>query len=134
MVGDSVYSDIIRDHFDHPRHVGAFDPGTAAVGTGMVGNPFQGDVLKLQIQVNAQGVIAAARFKAYGDVPTIAAGSLVTGWLTGRSLAEAGKISNREIAAALALPPEKIHCAVLAEAAIKAAIADYVARQAGSNR
>ena len=133
MVGDRIYSDKIRDHFENPRNVGTFDSDAVDVGTGIASNPFQEDVIKLQIKVNAQGVIEAARFKAYGGVPTIAAGSLVTEWLQSRSLAEAGAISNSEIAEALSLPPEQIHCAVLVEEAIQAAIADYTAKQSGSN-
>jgi nitrogen fixation NifU-like protein len=131
MVGNS--SDKIRDHFEYPRNVRTFDQDAVDVGTGIVGNPFQGDVIKLQIKVNTGGVIAAAGFKAYGGVPTIAAGSLVTEWLQGRTLAEAGAISNGAIAEALSLPPEQIHCAVLVEAAIQAAIADYAAKQSVPN-
>jgi len=124
-----VYSDKVMDHYEHPRNVGSLDKDDPQVGTGMVGAPACGDVMKLQIKVNAAGVIEQARFKTYGCGSAIAASSLVTEWLTGKSLAEAGEIKNTQIAEELALPPMKIHCSVLAEDVIRAAIADYHNKQ-----
>ncbi len=120
-----AYSDKVIDHYEHPRNVGAFNKDDASVGTGMVGAPACGDVMRLQIKVNEQGIIEDARFKTYGCGSAIASSSLVTEWVKGKSLEEAAKIKNSEIAEELALPPVKIHCSVLAEDAIKAAIADY---------
>ncbi|HEY0720470.1 MAG TPA: Fe-S cluster assembly scaffold IscU [Gammaproteobacteria bacterium] len=120
-----AYSDKVIDHYEHPRNVGNFSKDDASVGTGMVGAPACGDVMRLQIKVNAQGIIEDARFKTYGCGSAIASSSLVTEWVKGKSLEEAARIKNSEIAEELALPPVKIHCSVLAEDAIKAAIADY---------
>jgi len=120
-----AYSDKVLDHYEHPRNVGTFDKNDPDVGTGMVGAPACGDVMKLQIKVNAQGVIEDAKFKTYGCGSAIASSSLLTEWVKGKTLEEAGKIKNTQIAEELALPPVKIHCSVLAEDAIKAAIADY---------
>jgi nitrogen fixation NifU-like protein len=120
-----AYSDKVVDHYENPRNVGVFDPTAADVGTGMVGAPACGDVMRLQIKVNDAGVIEDARFKTYGCGSAIASSSLVTEWLKGRSVDEALEIRNTQIADELALPPVKIHCSVLAEDAIKAAIADY---------
>jgi len=120
-----AYSDKVLDHYEHPRNVGSFDKNDPGVGTGMVGAPACGDVMKLQIKVNEQGVIEDAKFKTYGCGSAIASSSLLTEWVKGKTLEEAGKIKNTQIAEELALPPVKIHCSVLAEDAIKAAIADY---------
>ena len=120
-----AYSDKVLDHYDNPRNVGSFDKGDTQVGTGMVGAPACGDVMKLQIKVNDDGVITDARFKTYGCGSAIASSSLVTEWVKGKTLEEASTIKNSEIAEELALPPVKIHCSILAEDAIKAAIADY---------
>jgi nitrogen fixation NifU-like protein len=120
-----AYSDKVLDHYEHPRNVGSFDKNDPGVGTGMVGAPACGDVMKLQIKVNEQGVIEDAKFKTYGCGSAIASSSLLTEWVKGKTLDEAGKIKNTQIAEELALPPVKIHCSVLAEDAIKAAIADY---------
>jgi nitrogen fixation protein NifU and related proteins len=120
-----AYSTKVIDHYENPRNVGSFDKGDEGVGTGMVGAPACGDVMKLQIRVNEQGVIEDARFKTYGCGSAIASSSLVTEWVKGKSLDEAGKIKNTQIAEELALPPVKIHCSILAEDAIKAAIDDY---------
>lgn len=120
-----AYSEKVIDHYENPRNVGAFDKGDQQVGTGMVGAPACGDVMKLQIKVNAEGVIEDARFKTYGCGSAIASSSLLTEWVKGKTLDEAAQIKNSEIAAELALPPVKIHCSVLAEDAIKAAITDY---------
>src|SRR5574341_2004031 len=120
-----AYSDKVIDHYENPRNVGSFDKSDAAVGTGMVGAPACGDVMKLQIKVNEQGVIEDARFKTYGCGSAIASSSLVTEWVKGRTLDDAGTIRNTQIAEELSLPPVKIHCSILAEDAIKAAIADY---------
>ena len=113
------------DHYENPRNVGRLDKDAQDVGTGMVGAPACGDVMQLQIQVNDDGIIEDARFKTYGCGSAIASSSLLTEWVKGRSLDEAGSITNSEIADELALPPVKIHCSVLAEDAIKAAIKDY---------
>jgi nitrogen fixation NifU-like protein len=123
-----AYSEKVIDHYENPRNVGSFDKGDAAVGTGMVGAPACGDVMKLQIKVNEDGVIEDARFKTYGCGSAIASSSLVTEWVKGKSLDDAVKIRNTEIAAELALPPVKIHCSILAEDAIKAAVQDYKAK------
>lgn len=120
-----AYSTKVLDHYENPRNVGSFDKNDEAVGTGMVGAPACGDVMKLQIRVNEQGVIEDARFKTYGCGSAIASSSLLTEWVKGKTLDEAGTIKNTQIAEELALPPVKIHCSVLAEDAIKAAIADY---------
>ena len=123
-----AYSDKVIDHYENPRNVGKFDNGDADVGTGMVGAPACGDVMKLQIKVGADGRIEDARFKTYGCGSAIASSSLVTEWVKGKTIDEAETIKNTDIAKHLALPPVKIHCSVLAEDAIKAAIADYRAK------
>ena len=120
-----AYSDKVIDHYENPRNVGALDKADPSVGTGMVGAPACGDVMKLQIRVNQQGIIEDARFKTYGCGSAIASSSLVTEWVKGKSLDEAMTIRNTQIAEELALPPVKIHCSILAEDAIKAAIEDY---------
>jgi nitrogen fixation NifU-like protein len=120
-----AYSDKVVDHYENPRNVGSFDKGDSAVGTGMVGAPACGDVMKLQIRVGATGLIEDAKFKTYGCGSAIASSSLVTEWVKGKSLDEAMSIRNTQIAEELALPPVKIHCSILAEDAIKAAIEDY---------
>ena len=119
------YSKQVMDHYENPRNVGRLDKDAQDVGTGMVGAPACGDVMQLQIQVNDDGIIEDARFKTYGCGSAIASSSLLTEWVKGRSLDEAGSITNSQIADELALPPVKIHCSVLAEDAIKAAIKDY---------
>lgn len=119
-----AYSEKVIDHYENPRNVGSFDKNEAGVGTGMVGAPACGDVMKLQIKVE-DGIITDARFKTYGCGSAIASSSLVTEWVKGRSIEEAGQIRNTHIAEELALPPVKIHCSILAEDAIKAAIKDY---------
>lgn len=119
-----AYSDKVVDHYENPRNVGSLDKDDTSVGTGLVGAPACGDVMKLQIKVNAQGVIEDAKFKTFGCGSAIASSSLVTEWVKGKTVEEAAKIKNTEIAQFLALPPVKIHCSVLAEDAIKAAIAD----------
>ena len=120
-----AYSDKVLDHYENPRNVGSFDKNDLSVGTGMVGAPACGDVMRLQIKVNEQGVIEDARFKTYGCGSAIASSSLLTEWVKGKTLEEAQQIKNSEIAEELALPPVKVHCSVLAEDAIKAAIQDY---------
>ncbi len=121
-----AYSDKVIDHYEHPRNVGGFDKGDDTVGTGMVGAPACGDVMKLQIKVNpATGLIEDARFKTYGCGSAIASSSLITEWVKGKSLDQATQIKNSQIAEELALPPVKIHCSILAEDAIKAAVEDY---------
>ena len=119
-----AYSDKVIDHYENPRNVGKFEIDDT-VGTGMVGAPACGDVMKLQIKVNNEGIIEDAKFKTYGCGSAIASSSLVTEWVKGKTLAEAGSIKNSEIAEHLALPPVKIHCSILAEDAIKAAVNDY---------
>ena len=119
------YSDKVMDHYENPRNVGRLDKEAEDVGTGMVGAPACGDVMLLQIQVNDDGIIEDAKFKTYGCGSAIASSSLLTEWVKGRSLEEAGEIKNTQLAEELALPPVKIHCSVLAEDAIKAAIKDY---------
>jgi nitrogen fixation NifU-like protein len=124
-----AYSSQVIDHYENPRNVGSFAKDDEDVGTGMVGAPACGDVMKLQIKVNpATGLIEDARFKTYGCGSAIASSSLVTEWIKGKTLAEAGSIKNTQIAEELALPPVKIHCSILAEDAIKAAVADYKSR------
>ncbi len=122
-----AYSDKVLDHYENPRNVGSFDKNDPDVGTGMVGAPACGDVMKLQIKVQ-DGVITDAKFKTYGCGSAIASSSLATEWLKGRSLDAANEIRNTDIAQELALPPVKIHCSILAEDAIKAAVADYKKR------
>jgi nitrogen fixation NifU-like protein len=119
-----AYSQKVIDHYENPRNVGSFDSSDTSIGTGMVGAPACGDVMKLQIKVE-EGIITDARFKTYGCGSAIASSSLLTEWVKGKTLDQAGKISNSEIAEELALPPVKIHCSILAEDAIKAAVADY---------
>ena len=123
-----AYSDKVIDHYENPRNVGSFDKSDASVGTGMVGAPACGDVMKLQIKVGPDGRIADAKFKTYGCGSAIASSSLVTEWVKGKTLDDAGTIRNTQIAEELSLPPVKIHCSILAEDAIKAAIADYRSR------
>ena len=125
-----AYSDKVVDHYENPRNVGSLDKSDASVGTGMVGAPACGDVMKLQIKVGAGGVIEDAKFKTYGCGSAIASSSLVTEWVKGKSLDEAMSIRNTQIAEELALPPVKIHCSILAEDAIKAAVADYKQKHA----
>jgi nitrogen fixation protein NifU and related proteins len=120
-----AYSEKVIDHYENPRNVGALDKADPSVGTGMVGAPACGDVMKLQIKVNAQGIIEDAKFKTYGCGSAIASSSLVTEWVKGKSVDEAAALRNTHIAEELALPPVKIHCSILAEDAIKAAIEDY---------
>ena len=120
-----AYSDQVMDHYNNPRNVGRFDKDEENVGTGMVGAPACGDVMQLQIKVNDDGIIEDAKFKTYGCGSAIASSSLLTEWVKGRTLDEAGSIKNTDIAEELVLPPVKIQCSVLAEDAIKAAIADY---------
>ena len=129
-----TYSNKVIDHYENPRNVGSFDKDDDTVGTGMVGAPACGDVMRLQIKVNADGMIEDARFKTYGCGSAIASSSLVTEWVKGKTLDEALKIKNSEIADELALPPVKIHCSILAEDAIKAAVYDYHKRQEKKNK
>ena len=129
-----TYSNKVTDHYENPRNVGSFDKDDDTVGTGMVGAPACGDVMRLQIKVNADGMIEDARFKTYGCGSAIASSSLVTEWVKGKTLDEALKIKNSEIADELALPPVKIHCSILAEDAIKAAVDDYQKRQEKKNK
>ncbi|MFN4262125.1 MAG: Fe-S cluster assembly scaffold IscU [Thioalkalivibrionaceae bacterium] len=124
-----AYSEKVIDHYENPRNVGSLDKTDPSVGTGMVGAPACGDVMKLQIKVNDQGVIEDAKFKTYGCGSAIASSSLLTEWVRGKTLDEAAQIKNTQIADELALPPVKIHCSVLAEDAIKAAITDYQAKR-----
>jgi len=124
-----AYSEKVLDHYENPRNVGKFDNDDGTVGTGMVGAPACGDVMRLQIKVSDQGVIEDARFKTYGCGSAIASSSLLTEWVKGRTLDEARQIKNQDIADEPALPPVKIHCSVLAEDAIKAAIQDYTKKQ-----
>jgi len=123
-----AYSEKVIDHYENPRNVGSFDKNEDGVATGMVGAPACGDVMKLQIKVGPDGIIQDAKFKTYGCGSAIASSSLVTEWVKGKSIDEAGEIKNTQIAEELALPPVKIHCSILAEDAIKAAIADYRAK------
>ena len=120
-----AYSDKVIDHYENPRNVGSFDKNDDTVGTGMVGAPACGDVMKLQIKVDEDGIIRDARFKTYGCGSAIASSSLVTEWVKGMHIDDASKLKNSEIAEELALPPVKIHCSILAEDAIKAAVKDY---------
>lgn len=129
-----AYSDKVIDHYENPRNVGSFDPEKDNIGTGMVGAPACGDVMRLQIQVNDEGIIEDARFKTYGCGSAIASSSLLTEWVKGRHLDDAEKIRNTELAEELALPPVKIHCSVLAEDAIKTAIKDVRSKQKKSPR
>jgi len=126
-----AYSNKVIDHYENPRNVGSMDKEDSDVGTGMVGAPACGDVMRLQIKVNGDGVIEDAKFKTYGCGSAIASSSLLTEWVKGKSLDEAAAIKNTEIAEELELPPVKIHCSVLAEDAIKAAIHDYKEKKAG---
>ena len=126
-----AYSDKVLDHYENPRNVGAFKKDDDTVGTGMVGAPACGDVMKLQIKVGADGVIEDAKFKTYGCGSAIASSSLVTEWVKGKTLDQAMAIKNTQIAEELALPPVKIHCSILAEDAIKAAVLDYKTRHGG---
>ena len=119
------YSAKVLDHYENPRNVGSFEKGDEAVGTGMVGAPACGDVMKLQIRVNENGIIEDAKFKTYGCGSAIASSSLVTEWVKGKTLDQALEIKNAQIAEELALPPVKIHCSILAEDAIKAAVKNY---------
>jgi nitrogen fixation NifU-like protein len=129
-----AYSDKVIDHYENPRNVGSFSKDEVGVGTGMVGAPACGDVMKLQIKVDDDtGIITDAKFKTYGCGSAIASSSLVTEWLKGKTLDEAGTIKNKEIAEELALPPVKIHCSILAEDAIKAAVADYKSKHDNIN-
>jgi nitrogen fixation protein NifU and related proteins len=128
-----AYSDKVLDHYENPRNVGAFQKDDDTVGTGMVGAPACGDVMKLQIKVGADGIIEDAKFKTYGCGSAIASSSLVTEWVKGKTLDQALSIKNTQIAEELALPPVKIHCSILAEDAIKAAVEDYKARHNGES-
>src|SRR2546423_7399222 len=129
-----AYSDKVIDHYENPRNVGSFQKGEEGVATGMVGAPACGDVMKLQIKVNKAGVIEDARFKTYGCGSAIASSSLVTEWVKGKTVDEASTIKNTQIAQELSLPPVKIHCSVLAEDAIKAAIADWKKKRAANQQ
>ncbi|MES2676704.1 MAG: Fe-S cluster assembly scaffold IscU [Pseudomonadota bacterium] len=124
-----AYSKEVIDHYENPRNVGAFAKGEENIGTGLVGAPACGDVMKLQIKVSDDGTITEAKFKTFGCGSAIASSSLVTEWVKGKNIEEAGKITNKEIAQELSLPPVKIHCSVLAEEAVKAAIEDYKKRK-----
>jgi len=124
-----AYSDKLLDHYENPRNVGAFDKDDAEVGTGLVGAPACGDVMKLQIKVDVNGIIEDAKFKTFGCGSAIASSSLVTEWVKGKTIDEAAMIKNTDIATELALPPVKIHCSVLAEDAIKAAVSDYKSKK-----
>ncbi len=124
-----AYSDKVIDHYENPRNVGKFDAEDPSIGTGMVGAPACGDVMRLQIKVNEQGIIEDAKFKTYGCGSAIASSSLATEWMKGKTLEEAETIKNTQLAEELALPPVKIHCSVLAEDAIKAAVRDYRAKE-----
>ncbi|QET02230.1 MULTISPECIES: Fe-S cluster assembly scaffold IscU [Cupriavidus] len=128
------YSKEVLDHYENPRNVGSFDKNDDAVGTGMVGAPACGDVMKLQIKVNEAGVIEDAKFKTYGCGSAIASSSLVTEWVKGKTVDQALEIKNTQIAEELALPPVKIHCSILAEDAIKAAVEDYKKKHAGAEQ
>src|SRR3954462_1666037 len=129
-----AYSDKVIDHYENPRNVGSFEKGDDSVGTGMVGAPACGDVMKLQIRVNEQGIIEDAKFKTYGCGSAIASSSLVTEWVKGKSIDEALTIKNTQTASGRALPPVKIHCSILAEDAIKAAVSDYKAKNPAAVR
>jgi len=123
------YNEKVMDHYENPRNVGSFDPSDSNIGTGMVGAPACGDVMRLQIKVGDNGTIEDAKFKTYGCGSAIASSSLLTEWVKGRTLDEAQQIKNSDIAEELALPPVKIHCSVLAEDAIKSAINNYIEKQ-----
>ncbi len=125
-----AYSDKVIDHYENPRNVGSFEKNDPQVATGLVGAPACGDVMKLQLKINDEGIIEDAKFKTYGCGSAIASSSLVTEWVKGKSLEEAAAIKNTDISAELALPPVKIHCSILAEDAIKAAIEDYKSKKA----
>jgi nitrogen fixation NifU-like protein len=125
-----AYSEKVIDHYENPRNVGSMDKNDPSVATGMVGAPACGDVMKLQLKISDEGIIEDAKFKTYGCGSAIASSSLVTEWVKGKSIDEAGEIKNTAIAEELALPPVKIHCSILAEDAIKAAIEDYKAKSA----
>lgn len=129
-----AYSDKVVDHYENPRNVGSFSKDDIDVGTGMVGAPACGDVMKLQIKVSDDGIITDAKFKTYGCGSAIASSSLVTEWVKGKTLDEAGAIKNSDIAEELALPPVKIHCSILAEDAIKAAVEDYRKKHADTTQ
>ena len=124
-----AYSEKVLDHYENPRNVGSMDKNDPSVATGMVGAPACGDVMKLQLKISDEGIIEDAKFKTYGCGSAIASSSLVTEWVKGKTIEEAGEIKNTAIAEELALPPVKIHCSILAEDAIKAAIVDYKAKQ-----
>ncbi|MED5524662.1 Fe-S cluster assembly scaffold IscU [Gallaecimonas pentaromativorans] len=124
-----AYSEKVIDHYENPRNVGSFDKNDPSIATGMVGAPACGDVMKLQLKINDDGIIEDAKFKTYGCGSAIASSSLVTEWVKGKSIAEAETLKNTSIAEELALPPVKIHCSILAEDAIKAAIADYKSKK-----
>jgi len=128
-----AYGEKVLDHYENPRNVGSLDVRDTSVGTGMVGAPACGDVMRLQIRVNEDGVIEDAKFKTYGCGSAIASSSLLTEWVRGKTLEQAQQIKNTDIASELALPPVKIHCSVLAEDAIKAAIEDYRSKQGGNS-
>jgi len=129
-----AYSNELIDHYENPRNVGSLDKDDTSVGTGLVGAPACGDVMKLQIKVNEQGIIEDAKFKTFGCGSAIASSSLVTEWVKGKTIDEAATIKNSQIAERLSLPPVKIHCSVLAEDAIKAAISDYKAKREGKGK
>lgn len=128
-----AYSEKVIEHYENPKNVGRFDADDITVGTGLVGAPACGDVMRLQIKVNEEGIITDAKFKTYGCGSAIASSSLVTEWVKGKTLDEAGTIQNGQIAEELSLPPVKIHCSILAEDAIKAAVADYRKKHDQSN-
>lgn len=129
-----AYGEKVLDHYENPRNVGALDKSDSSVGTGMVGAPACGDVMKLQIKVGADGVIEDAKFKTYGCGSAIASSSLLTEWVKGKTLEQASQIKNTQIAEELELPPVKVHCSVLAEDAIRAAIEDYTSKQSGGGK
>ena len=129
-----AYSDKVIDHYENPRNVGSLDKEDPNVGTGMVGAPACGDVMKLQIKVDQKGIIEEAKFKTYGCGSAIASSSLITEWVKGKSVEDAAKIRNTEIASELSLPPVKIHCSILAEDAIKAAVEDYKKKSGTESR
>ena len=129
-----AYGEKVLDHYENPRNVGSLDKSDPRVGTGMVGAPACGDVMKLQIKVNGKGVIEDAKFKTYGCGSAIASSSLLTEWVRGKTVNEAGQIKNSQIVEELSLPPVKIHCSVLAEDAIKAAVKDYENKQVGLHK
>ena len=129
-----AYSEKVIDHYENPRNVGSLDKEDPNVGTGMVGAPACGDVMKLQIKVDQKGIIEEAKFKTYGCGSAIASSSLITEWVKGKSVEDAAKIRNTEIASELSLPPVKIHCSILAEDAIKAAVEDYKKKSDSGSR